>query len=431
MSAVGWVICTRRTAGLQGTTHMAIAGTSFGVSSVTLTPSAMRFGADQLCRDLAPLGGARRIGLITNDAARLATDAARPARVALRNAGVPLVRLFSPEHGLGANAPDGQAVRDAHDVRTDLPVISLYGDQLRPTREQLCDLDAVLFDIPDVGARFYTYTWTLWHALAACADADVPLIVLDRPNPLGGDLARAEGPMLDAAHRSFLGEDTIPIVHACTLGELVRLWQAERCPSARVSVVPMLGWSRANEWPALGLPWIPTSPAMPSFDSARWYAGLCLFEATNLSVGRGTPFPFTCVGAPWLRVDAVCDAFYRRIGAPLRAVHFTPSTDRYAGERCVGVRVDELGRDAIRPVALGLHLLASIAETHPSLFGWHAYPTAANPAGTEHLVRLLGQEEPVNALAAPADMTHEDVRRFTRTDEWAERLRAADALLYV
>jgi hypothetical protein len=168
-------------------------------------------------------------------------------------------------------------------------VVSLYGDRLRPTRAQLHDLDAVLFDIPDVGVRFYTYAWTLWHALAACADAGVPLIVLDRPNPLGGDLARAEGPMLDLAHRSFLGEHPIPIVHACTLGELVRLWQAEAFPSARVTVVPVTGWSRTSEWPVLGVPWVPTSPAMPSFACARWYAGLCLFEATNVSVGRGTP----------------------------------------------------------------------------------------------------------------------------------------------
>lgn len=390
----------------------------------------MRFGADQLCRDLSPLLGAQRVGLITNGAARLAADNQRHTRVALRSAGVPIVRLFSPEHGLGASAPDGHAVHDGHDDLTDLPVVSLYGTQLRPTRSQLHDLDAVLFDIPDVGVRFYTYAWTLWHALAACADADVPLLVLDRPNPLGGDLARAEGPMLDPAHRSFLGEHPIPIVHACTLGELARLWQAEAFPAARLTVVPMTGWSRASEWPALGVPWVPTSPAMPSFACARWYAGLCLFEATNLSVGRGTPLPFTVIGSPWLRADAVRDALHQRIGVPLDVAYFTPADDRYVGALCAGLTVDGLERDRIGPVALGLHLLAAVAETHPMQFAWHAYPTAANPGGESHLLRLLGERAILDALATPRHLSGNDVRRATQVDGWAERLRAADALLY-
>jgi len=390
----------------------------------------MRFGADQLCRDLTPLAGAQRVGMVTNDAARLATDASQHTRVALRASGVPIVRLFSPEHGLGANAPDGHAVRDRHDARTGLPVVSLYGEQLRPTPEQLRDLDAVLFDVPDVGARFYTYTWTLWHTVAACTDANVPLIVLDRPNPLGGDLARAEGPLLDTAHRSFLGEDVIPIVHACTLGELARLWQVERFPGARVTVVPMLGWSRANKWPALGLPWIPTSPAMPSFACARWYPGLCLFEATNLSVGRGTSRPFTCLGAPWLDADGVRAAMQQRTGLVVERVTFTPHADRFAGETCVGISVHDVAPDAIGPVALGLHLLAAVSETHGQTMQWVPYPTAANPGGALHLLRLLGQDAVVEAVQQPASLTAQAVAQFTRANGWVERLRTAEALLY-
>jgi uncharacterized protein YbbC (DUF1343 family) len=398
--------------------------------AIAAPASALRFGADELCGDPSILRGARRIGLVTNDAARLAADASRHTRVALLAAGVPIVRLFSPEHGLGATAPDGHAVRDGVDTRTGLPVVSLYGERMRPDRMQLHDLDAVLFDVPDVGARFYTYTWTLWHTLAACAEADVPLYVLDRPNPLGGELSRAEGPMLEPACRSFLGEDVMPIVHACTLGELARLWRAEHHPNAAVHVVPMRGWSRAHDWTALGLPWVPTSPAMPSFASARWYPGLCLFEATNLSVGRGTAAPFTAIGAPWLDAAAVCDALERRTGVLMRPTTFTPMADRFAGERCVGVGVGDLDPRAFGPVALGLHLLAAVIETHPQAFRWQAYRTAANPGGASHLARLLGRLDVADALAAPARLTAADVRRFTHPAGWVERLRAADALLY-
>jgi uncharacterized protein YbbC (DUF1343 family) len=399
-------------------------------SGETRRGTGLAFGADALCRDPSVLRGAQRLGMVTNDAARLATDASQHTRVALHASGVPIVRLFSPEHGIGANAPDGHAVHDGVDTRTGVPVVSLYGEQLRPTPEQLRDLDAVLFDVPDVGARFYTYTWTLWHTLAACADANVPLFVLDRPNPLGGNLARAEGPMLEPACRSFLGEDAIPIVHACTLGELARVWRAERHPHASLHVVPVQGWSRAQDWTALGAPWVPTSPAMPAFASARWYPGLCLFEATNLSVGRGTTTPFTCVGAPWLDAEAVCDALYRRSGVTVTPLTFTPTTDRYAEHRCAGVSVQAIDPGTIGPVALGLLLLAAVMATHPEAFRWNAYPTAANPGGDAHLRRLLGSSIVAELVANPEHVTAAAAAGWTRVPEWTPRLMAADALLY-
>ena len=190
----------------------------------------LRFGVDRLCAEPTRLQALwrahpnaqpttmRRVGLVTNDAARLATDPSRRSREALLAAGVPLVRLFGPEHGLQATAADGAPVRDDVDAVTGLPVVSLYGERMRPTADSLRDLDAVLFDIPDVGARFYTYTWTLYHVMVACAEAGVPLVVLDRPNPLGGALSQAEGPVLRDECRSFVGEDAIPVRHALTLG---------------------------------------------------------------------------------------------------------------------------------------------------------------------------------------------------------------------
>ena len=394
-------------------------------------PSAIHFGADVLCEQPRLAGVVQRVGLVTNDAARLATDVTLRSRVALQRAGVPLVRLFSPEHGLATNAADGAAVADTEDTHTGLPVHSLYGTRLRPDRAALADLDALLFDIPDVGARFYTYTWTLWHALAAAADAGVPLVVLDRPNPLGGDLARCAGPRVDPSCRSFLAEDDIPIVHSCTHGELARLWQQEHHCTADVRVIPMQGWSRAMTWADTGLPWVPTSPAMPSAASVALYPGLCFFEATPLSVGRGTDVPFQMIGAPWLDADRVISTMHERVPGVATPCTFTPTIAPHAGDVCRGVRLSPEVAAHIGPVAIGLHLLASVWATHAPQMQWTRYPTAANPSGEAHINRLLGRHDVARQLAhAPERVDVETVRAWTHAGDWRDRLARAGALLY-
>jgi len=392
---------------------------------------AIRFGVDMLAADLSLVGGVSRVGLVTNDAARLAGDATRHSRVALLDAGIPVARLFGPEHGLSASAADGTLVPDGIDALTGLPVVSLYGETIRPSAESLRDLDAVLFDIPDVGARFYTYTWTLFHVLSACAEFGVPLIVLDRPNPLDGELSRAEGPVLDLACRSFVGEDAIPVCHQLTLGELARLWQRERFADAKLQVIACEGWTRAMRWSDLALPWVPTSPAMPSFESAQLYPGLCLFEATNLSVARGTDAPFQQVGAPWLDVGAVLADLARRVpkGVEFDEVRFVPGTGPYAGEECRGVRVTVTSPNALRPVALGLLLMAAIASTHRLRFQWARYPTAANPGGDGHFERLIGQRDIRRVFdRAPQGIGADVVRGWTAVGTWPDRV--APVLLY-
>jgi uncharacterized protein YbbC (DUF1343 family) len=391
----------------------------------------IRFGVDQLAADPSLLGGARRVGLITNDAARTAIDVARHSRVALRDAGIPLVRLFGPEHGISAAAADGVAVSDSTDPLTGLPVISLYGERMRAEGELVGDLDAVLFDVPSVGARFYTYTWTLFHMMAVCADVGTPFIVLDRPNPLGGNLNRAEGPVLDLACRSFIGDDAIPITSAVTFGELARLWQREEYTSVRLDVIQCVGWTRAMRWPETGLPWVPTSPAMPSYESAELYPGTCLFEATNLSVGRGTDAPFQQIGAPWLDADAVLSDLARRIpkGVEFTTMMFTPGGGPYAGEPCRGIRITVTSHEALRPVALGLLLLAAVVSTHRLRFQWARYPTAANPSGEEHFERLIGRHGIRRHFdASPEAIDAALVRQWTGTDDWAERV--SPELLY-
>lgn len=389
----------------------------------------MLFAVDRAIRNSSLLPDSSRVGLVTNDAARLASDPGRLSRVALLAAGLPIVRLFSPEHGLSAAGPDGAPSPDGTDPVTGLPVVSLYGTRLAPPTESLADLDLVLFDVPDVGARFYTYLWTLSHLMESCAAAGIPLAILDRPNPLGGDLACAEGPRLDEDRcSSFVGRWSIPVRHSLTLGELARHWQRTRVPTLRLQVIPCAGWRRSLPWPEWGLPWIQTSPAIATYASALLYPGICLFEGTNLSVGRGTDAAFQRIAAPWLRPEAVAvevhDASVR-----LSRIAVTPTHAPYAGVTCASLEIEIVREQRVRPVALALSLLAAVIRTHRAHFTWAPYPTAANPSGENHFALLAGRHELAAELealtAAPA---RSDLSRWADTGTWSTDVR--DALLY-
>lgn len=384
----------------------------------------IQFGIDRLLGERSWPPG--RIGLVTNDAARTAADPGLHSRLALQRAGCQVVRLFSPEHGLHAKAPDGAAVTDALDPLTGLPVVSLYGDTMRPPPELLRDLDAVLFDIPDIGARFYTYIWTLSHLLEACAGSGTRFVVLDRPNPLGGDLSAAEGPFLDAEKfGSFIGRAAIPIRHSLTAGELARLWNVEWRLNADLQVTSCAGWQRAMHWPDTGLPFVQTSPAMTSYESALCYPGLCLFEATNLSVGRGTTQPFQIIGAPWLDAETVAAAFNGSglSGVMAEPIGFSPEADRFAGQPCRGVRLRVSNTRAFRPVASGLHLLVAVIETHSRHFAWTGYPTAANPTGAGHFERLIGQAGIREMLESDPKGALQHIAQWTEVPGWHHRVK--------
>ena len=339
----------------------------------------VRFGVDQVVVGLERLPTGP-VAMLTNDAARLADRPDVASRSALLAAGINIARLFSPEHGLGAVAADGAHVGDGRDPLTGLDVTSLYGDRLIPTREQLDGVDAVVVDLPDAGARFYTYVWTMTHVLDACAAAGLPVIVLDRPNPLGGDVRDAEGPLLDDEHRSLLGRARFPIRHSLTIGEIARVWQRERAPSLQLRVVPCANWRRDMHWPDTGLPFVPMSPALSSYESALCYPGICLFEATNVDVGRGTDRPFRQLSAPWLdaaRIAATCADHERLRGLSLEGSGTT-------------LRLEINDRRALRPVRAGVTLLEAIRRVHDDHFRWATYPTVANPSGEGHFERLAG-----------------------------------------
>lgn len=323
---------------------------------------------------------------------------------------------------MGAGAEDGAAIADLRDGLTELPIYSLYGTVYRPTPAQLAKLDLLLFDIPDIGARFYTYSWTLSHVMDACAEVGLPLWVLDRPNPLGGDLARAEGPILDETQIStFVGRWGMPIRHSLTLGELARCWNGERRLGVDLTVIPVEGWRRKQLWSAIGIPFVPTSPAMPSAETALIYPGTCLFEGTNLSEGRGTSTPFRVIGAPWLDGWAAADRFNAQNlpGVVARALPFTPSVSKYAGQLCQGIMLHVVDEQVFRPVATGLHLLATIIRQHPQHFQWLPYPTAVNTAGQGHFDRLIGDLSIREALQQADSDMNALISQWTVPNRWA------------
>lgn len=386
-------------------------------------PMRIRFGIDEALNHAKCWG--KRIGMVTNDPSRLAANSRTHSRVALKEAGCHLVRLFSPEHGISGRAADGTRIDDQLDPLTGLPVLSLYGSQFEPSVEILADLDALVFDLADIGCRFYTYIWTLFHVLRVCAEAQKPLIVLDRPNPLGGELSMAEGPLLNVQEcGSFLGRYPLPIRHCLTIGELAGLFNTAFHPRAELLIIPCAGWLRGMQWPDLSLPFVPTSPAMPSFTSALLYPGLCLFEGTNLSVGRGTMIPFQVLGAPWLRCDSV---LCRMAGRPQAGVEyeiasFVPTVAPWEGSRCNGIRVVVSDRRQVKPVALGLHLMAAVIHSHPDHFCWARYPTAVNPTGEDHFDLLIGRREVHAALAATPWALSKAIGEWTQIPEWGRHV---------
>ena len=384
-------------------------------------PSRVQFGVDRLIANVPTALRQARVGMVTSDVATTAVGG-RPSRAALRDAGVNLTKLFGPEHGLAGTAVDGEKIDDALDPLTKLPVVSLYGKSMRPTAESLADLDAIVYDIPDVGARFYTYIWTLSHVMEAAAQARKPLYVLDRPNPIGGDLAAAEGPMLDEERlSSFVGRWNIPIRYSLTIGELARLWNAERKIGCELHVIGCAGWHRNLHWPETRLPFVQLSPAMMSYETALFYPGTCLIEGTKLSEGRGTDAPFRMIGAPWVDGAALAERLNARrmAGVRVAAVEFTPQGRKYAGERCRGVVLEATDRLRIRPVAVGLALVAELIARHREEFEWLPYPTAANEGGHQHFDRLVGRTDVRRAL----DRGEAHIDEWTATPGWAERAR--------
>ncbi|MEV5962012.1 DUF1343 domain-containing protein [Kribbella sp. NPDC051952] len=344
---------------------------------------AVRTGVERLIAEPGLVGDGR-LGLITNFTGVLPD--LTPASVGLLDAGLQLTALFGPEHGLRGTAQAGASEAEGVDPDTELPVFDTYRRKGRELDDLFSGVDALLFDIQDIGTRFYTYIWTMYDCQQAAARLGKPFIVLDRPNPLGG--VRVEGPVLEPGFESFVGRAPIPLRHGLTIGELA-------LQLGTATVVEMEGWTRAG---AVGVPWVPPSPNMPTRDTALVYPGTGLFEGTNLSEGRGTTRPFETIGAPYVD-DRFIPALGELPGVVFRRTWFEPVFSKYAGQAVSGVQLHVVDQSVYEPVRTALVMLRTLRELYPDDFG--LLPSLDKLWGSDSLRKALeAGDDPLDLLPA-------------------------------
>ncbi|MEZ6059637.1 MAG: DUF1343 domain-containing protein [Planctomycetaceae bacterium] len=352
-------------------------------------------GIDVLQRhEFAELAG-KQVGLITNHTGR-SRDGVSTVQLLHDAPNVNLVALFSPEHGFEGKL-DVSKINDATEQSTGLRIFSLYGETRRPTKELLDGLDVLVFDIQDIGCRFYTYVSTMGEAMKASAQHNVTFMVLDRPNPIGGrDVA---GPMLDPGRESFVGFHSLPVRHGMTVGELAAMFRSELKLDLDLQVVRCEGWKRSRFWDDTGLLWVNPSPNMRSLTQALLYPGIGVIEFTNVSVGRGTDTPFEVIGAPWITARDFAAALNRNRpeGVSFVPIKFTPDASKFKGERCGGVNIVVTNRTTFEPLRTGFLIAATLRQLYPH--EWEA----------DKMLRLLGNESTLKAITdgnTPAEIEH-------------------------
>ena len=339
-------------------------------------------GIEVLLNERLDLVRGKRIGLVTNH-----TGIDRRGRhdIDLLRAlqGVKLVALLSPEHGIRGQAQAGETVSNTKDAASGLPIYSLYGQVTRPTAEMLSGVEVLLYDIQDLGVRFYTYISTMRECMEAAASKGIPFIVLDRPDPLGGEII--EGGLLDPQFKSFVGAYEIPIRYGMTPGELARYYCEENDLHLHLEVVKMKGWRRGDWYDQTGLPWVAPSPNIPDLESALVYPGTCLVEGTNLSEGRGTAKPFRIVGAPWIDGDWLARSLNERQlpGTKFLAASFIPTQSKFTGQTCRGVEIQIMDRTRFRPLPGTIELLKAVRSKYSEHFQWNR----------DHFDRLAGSSQ--------------------------------------
>jgi uncharacterized protein YbbC (DUF1343 family) len=338
----------------------------------------VQLGIDVLAGNGFKMLEGKRVGLITN---QTGVDSTGRTTIDLLHAAknVKLVALFSPEHGIRGQL-DQSNIADTTDEKTGLPIYSLYGERREPSKEQLEKVDTLVFDVQDVGARFYTNTSTMGLSLKAAAEAGKEFIILDRPDPIGGEIL--EGPMLDEGQESFVGHHRLPIRYGMTIGELGNMFAKERDIDIDLTIVEMKGWRRSMYLFDTGLTWVSTSPNMRSLRAAVLYPGIGMLEFTNISVGRGTDTPFEWIGAPWIRERELAEAV-NHAGPPgvrVMPVRFTPNASKFAKEECHGLSFIITDWNAFRSFDLGLTIASALRKLHPE--EWEP----------ERWMRLLGNQ---------------------------------------
>jgi uncharacterized protein YbbC (DUF1343 family) len=352
----------------------------------------------------------RTIGLVCNPAS---VDAGfRHITERAEESGVTVGALFGPQHGIRSDVQENM-IESPHgrDGSRRIPVYSLYSETREPGAEMLAGLDALVVDLQDVGTRIYTYIYTMANCMAAARKHGLPVVVCDRPNPIGGEAV--EGPVLDVNYRSFVGQFPIPVRHGMTIGELARLFNEHFGIGAKLEVVAMQHWSRDQFFDATGLGWVLPSPNIPTLDSAIVFPGIVFFEGTNVSEGRGTTRPFELVGAPWVDPEPFAAALNARAfpGVRFRATLFEPTFHKHAGTPCGGVQIHVTDRRAFRPVEVGVTVLEAFHRAGPGRFAWrqppYEYEYVKPPIdvlyGGAQLREALDSGRPVSELAGEWD----------------------------
>ncbi|MDZ7263306.1 MAG: DUF1343 domain-containing protein [candidate division KSB1 bacterium] len=348
-------------------------------SQETTSPP-IKFGIDVLLdRELEVIQN-QRVGLITNQTG-VDANGTHVIDLLFRAPGVKLVALFAPEHGIRGDVEGGATINDQQDPQTGVPIFSIYGATNKPTPEMLAGVDVLVFDIQDVGTRFYTYISTMSLCMEAAAENNIHFVVLDRPNPITG--AMVEGPVLEPEHASFVGIHPIALRHGMTIGELAQMFNEEgwlangvRC---QLTVIPLEHWDRQSWYPELGWRWIKPSPNMTSPTTALLYPGIGLLEACNVAEGRGTLRPFENIGAPWLDHNALAELLRQENipGIKFDTTSFVPidlpgmaMNPKYEGQRCHGLAFSITDPHRFPAVSFGLHLICAIKKLHPDKFAW-------------------------------------------------------------
>ena len=394
-----------------------------------MTSATCQFGLERCLADPPAAMRGRRFGLLANQAS---VDSRQRYAWDLLAAKFPgqLAALLSPQHGLFGEQ-QANMIESPHGrfEPLGLAVHSLYSETRRPTPEMLAGLDCLVIDLADVGTRVYTFIWTVQQCLIACAEARVSVVVLDRPNPLGGEIV--EGPLLDADHRSFVGGWPIPLRHGLTIGELARLVNHEQQIGAALEVVRMDAWRRDTYWSDLNRAWVWPSPNMPRVETTLLYPGQVLLEGTNLSEGRGSTLPFEVCGAPFIEPHQLLTELerYDHPGLALRPVYFVPTFDKWQGQRCGGIAFHVIDPTAVRSVATTVALLAAVSRLYSGQFAWlpppYEYERVKPPIDI-----LFGSPRLRERLAEPDRLLPAEIAALTAFDsaKWQRRIKSA--LLY-
>ena len=380
----------------------------FPIYSCAQQRSELKLGADRLIEEnISNLYG-KKIGLIVNHTSLLSNGAHLVDTLFNINE-IKIVSLFAPEHGIRGDADAGKPIADGFDPATGIKITSLYGNTKKPTKEMLDNIDILIYDIQDVGARYYTYISTLYYVIEAAAEYGKQIIILDRPNPIGGD--KVEGPILDLSFRSFVGIAEIPIQHGMTVGELALLFnddiETKKNISAEIEIVKMLNWNRYKYFDDYFYEWISPSPNINKFETSMVYPGTCLIEGTNLSEGRGTLEPFLVIGAPFIESEKLIDELLKNsvVGVKCEPATFTPvsikgmsSSPKLQDVVCYGIRISITNRQEFNPVEFGVKLLSVIVKLYPDKIKFNN-DFFDRLAGTDKIRKLLLEKtDPVSIM---------------------------------